>query len=251
MSDFASVITQPLWEATRPRTVALLREEGWTEIIGSRSALVFAVVLADLSPQGIRDQVSTIAIDIAELEEIPEADFSIWLIDEAGASERISVNAERAVFEAWNQQQQANQAKYHAMAERAERDRRESEGTINPDLDVFLATASKEEVTVEPQGLPEWTDAEHAAFLEALRIHDLPVTVAQLITALGALPQNAKVSFLYDGFITCPANAVWLARSGDVIIGQAGETVYSGHNHQPDGVESGDWDPPPFDGADP
>lgn len=49
------------------------------------------------------------------------------------------------------------------------------------------------------------------------------ITVAEMIAALSALPQDAEVIVLYDGFMTIPAGPPWLAAGGHVVIAPDGE----------------------------
>jgi hypothetical protein len=119
---------------------------------------------------------------------------------------------------------------------------------MSGDLDAFLkggGMPSKEPERAEhaPSGP---SDADMAAVREKMRVAQLSVTVAQFMAVLSTMPPDAEVKFLFDGFITPHASAVWLARDGRVIIAQAGDTVYRAAD-QPAGVESTDWEPPPFD----
>lgn len=249
MSDYASCITEPFWQRDMPDVHALFVAEGWTEIGGDKSCLAFANVDRDQSEEGIATRVWWILVHVAELLP-PTADFRISVNFDGGRRESYGARdaKERSDFEhrVW----EARDAARQAMAERADRDRRENEGVVNPDLDAFLEASPADEAPAKQQGFPMPTEAECAAYEEENRIQTLSVTVAQVIAALSALPPDAEVEFLYDGFITPHASAIWLARSGRVIIGQAGESVYHSDD-QPEGVESEDWHPPPFDGADP
>lgn len=51
--------------------------------------------------------------------------------------------------------------------------------------------------------------------------------VAQLIAALSALPGSADVTMLWDGAARSAVEGVWLAQSGDVVVGPLYEPIYS------------------------
>lgn len=74
------------------------------------------------------------------------------------------------------------------------------------------------------------------------------VTVAELIAALQKMPQDRDVVFIYDGFIRCDANSVWVSRRGQVVISEADEDIYDEAN-QPEESLNGKWDSPLSVGA--
>lgn len=49
------------------------------------------------------------------------------------------------------------------------------------------------------------------------------MTVAELIAALSTLPPAARVLMAYDGAARNDVDFVWLARSGEVVLAEAGE----------------------------
>ncbi len=50
--------------------------------------------------------------------------------------------------------------------------------------------------------------------------------VSELIAKLKAMPPDAEVAGVYDGCARLGCEVVWLARSGQVLIGQADDVVY-------------------------
>lgn len=53
-----------------------------------------------------------------------------------------------------------------------------------------------------------------------------PVTVAQLIAKLQAMPPDAKVMAIYDGFCSVDPEHVWLSRGGYVVMVDSSAPVY-------------------------
>lgn len=53
------------------------------------------------------------------------------------------------------------------------------------------------------------------------------MTVAELIAELSVMPADAEVMIHFDGEMRAEAEAVWLAKSGIVVIGWLAEPVYS------------------------
>lgn len=51
------------------------------------------------------------------------------------------------------------------------------------------------------------------------------MTVAELIAALQGMPETAQIGMLWDSADRTDVEAVWLAASGRVIVGELGEHV--------------------------
>ena len=69
------------------------------------------------------------------------------------------------------------------------------------------------------------------------------MNVRELIEALGSLPQDAKVTYLWDGEPRSTVVHAYLARSGDVVLADDCEPVYELED-QPDHAQAGErWLP--------
>jgi len=70
--------------------------------------------------------------------------------------------------------------------------------------------------------------------------------VKQLINALIRLPQDVKVSYMYDGIGTINVEHVWISRAGEAVICGEGEPVYDSENRPeaaPTEQDDPDWSP--------
>jgi hypothetical protein len=61
-----------------------------------------------------------------------------------------------------------------------------------------------------------------------------PVTVGDLVAKLLALPQDARVMAIYDGFCTVDPEHVYLARGGHVVMVDSSRPVYRDADRPPD-----------------
>lgn len=52
------------------------------------------------------------------------------------------------------------------------------------------------------------------------------MTASELIAELQKLPPEAKVLCVYDGAARTPAEVVWLAKNGSILISGHGDVVY-------------------------
>lgn len=75
-----------------------------------------------------------------------------------------------------------------------------------------------------------------------------PMRVSKLIALLRMMPQNAKVAYFWDGAARSYANRIWLAVSGDVVIGdrytmpgQTDDPALENNMHAEDSVMPGHW----------
>lgn len=59
------------------------------------------------------------------------------------------------------------------------------------------------------------------------------VTVRDLIAKLQAMPQDAKVITIYDGFCSVPPAHVWLSQGGFVVMVDYGDVVYHDEDRPP------------------
>jgi hypothetical protein len=57
-----------------------------------------------------------------------------------------------------------------------------------------------------------------------------PMTVAELIERLSALPPDAEVRMLWDGACRSDVEAAWLCKGGWVAVGPLDEAVYYGED---------------------
>ena len=68
--------------------------------------------------------------------------------------------------------------------------------------------------------------------------------VSDLIAALRAMPQDASVSYLWDGAPRSDANHVWLARTGQVILADFGDVCYDEEDRPADAPDGRWWSAP-------
>lgn len=59
------------------------------------------------------------------------------------------------------------------------------------------------------------------------------ITVAQLIVKLQAMPQDAKVFAIYDGFCSVDPDHVWVTRKGHVVMIDANAPCYHDSDRPP------------------
>lgn len=64
--------------------------------------------------------------------------------------------------------------------------------------------------------------------------YERTVTVGELVKALQALPQEANVWMIYDGFCRVAPAQMWVARGGHVVIVDDGDVVYRDKDRPPD-----------------
>jgi hypothetical protein len=57
--------------------------------------------------------------------------------------------------------------------------------------------------------------------------------VRELIEKLLTMPADASVLYVWDGEARSEVTSVWLARSGDVIMAERGQYVYSENSRPP------------------
>ncbi len=59
------------------------------------------------------------------------------------------------------------------------------------------------------------------------------VTVADLIAKLQAMPQDAPIITIYDGFCSIAPACVWLSQGGFVVMVDEGDPVYHDEDRPP------------------
>lgn len=68
--------------------------------------------------------------------------------------------------------------------------------------------------------------------------------VSSLIQLLQGMPSNAQVNYVWDGAARSRVEHVWLSRSGQVMLADCGDTVYSSRSQPENAPEDSPWNTP-------
>lgn len=67
------------------------------------------------------------------------------------------------------------------------------------------------------------------------------MSVKELIEALSALPQDAYVTYVWDGSARGNADVCYLSKDGEVLLASKGDALYDGNNILTSGSGAGDY----------
>lgn len=134
MGDYATCVTEPLWERGSPEIFAYFASDDfWTKVVGE-GGTAFATVFRGSSRADIEDQVRGTLWAIDEIVK-PEVDLRLCLIDEIGDVATFSLSEMRldgtVIREAFR-------LRDTALYERIQRDMASDSAMPNPELDDFL-----------------------------------------------------------------------------------------------------------------
>lgn len=153
MGDYATCVTEPLWERDSPEIFAYFASDDfWTRVVGE-GGTAFAAVFKGSSRAGIEDQVRGTLWAIEKVVK-PNVDLRLCLIDELGEIAQFSLSLWRLNTAAYREAFNLKAERDRAIHERIQRDMAADNGVPNPELEKFLDIGPKAMLTVEA-----WSEA--------------------------------------------------------------------------------------------